>query len=362
MSLTPRRRVRLHHPHSRIGASPGTLNPPEGAEPTTVSVMAWGPDALVEQDEVDLPLLQELRAAHPVVWVTVNGLGDLDRLVALGDTLGFHKLSLEDMLNVGQRPKLDDYEAHLYGVTRLPLAGEILQTQQVSLFVGDGFLVSVFEKPSDVLDGVRERIRAGRPVLRGSGVDYLVYAVLDAVVDSYFPLLEQFGQELFELETNVLDNPRKKQIGRLYELKRDLVTLRRYVPPLRDLIQSLLNPGNDRLTKQTRTFMGDCLDHARHAADVVESLAGHADSLIDLYMNLVNLRMNEVMKVLTVISTLFIPLSFIAGLYGMNFDPGISKWNMPELGWAFGYPYALGLMATCSGGMLIWFARKGWFK
>lgn len=362
MSLKPRRRVRLHQRHARVGSSPGTLHPPEGAEPTTMSVMAWGPEALVERDEADLALLQELRAAHPVVWITVTGLADLERLVDLGEALGFHKLSLEDMLNVGQRPKLDDYEVHLYGVTRLPLDGEILQTQQVSLFVGDGYLVSVFEKPTDVLEGVRERIRAGRPLLRGGGVDYLVYAVLDAVVDSYFPLLEKFGQELFELETDVLDNPRKQQISRLYELKRDLVTLRRYVPPMRDLIQSLLIPENSRLSKQTRTFMGDCLDHARHAGDVVESHAGHADSLIDLYMNLVNLRMNEIMKVLTVISTVFIPLSFLAGLYGMNFDPEASAWNMPELGWKFGYPYVLVLMAVCSGGMLAWFAKKGWFR
>ncbi|MCB1184150.1 magnesium/cobalt transporter CorA [bacterium] len=362
MSLTPRRRIPLHQSHARVGASPGTLNSPDGAGPTSVSAMAWGPGELVEHDDIDVAGLAELRAAHPVVWVTINGLGDLDRLVRLGDALGFHKLALEDMLNVGQRPKLDHYEVHLYGVARVPHQGEVLQTQQVSLFVDDGLLVTVFEKDSDVLDGVRERARNGRPLIRNSGVDYLLYAVTDAVVDSYFPLLERFGQSLFDMETGVLDNPRKQHIGKLYELKRDLVTLRRYAVPLRDVVEGLMKPDLDLLKPQTRTFMKDCVDHARHAADVVENQAGHVDSLIDLYMNLVNLRMNEVMKVLTVISTLFIPLSFIAGLYGMNFDPAISAWNMPELGWKFGYPYALGLMVLCSAGLVAWFYRKGWFR
>jgi magnesium transporter len=363
MSLTQRRRVRLHQPHARIGAPPGTLQAPDGAlTPIAISAMAWNADELEERDALDLAELPALRQKFPVVWITVTGLGEVDRLNALGEILGFHKLALEDTLNVSQRPKLDEYEDHLYGVARLPFVGRVLQTQQVSLFLADGVLVTILERPTEALDGIRERIRNGRPALRGNGVDYLTYAVLDTMVDAYFPVLDAYAQELFDLEASVLDNPAKEQISRLYELKRDLVTLRRYVPPLRDLVEAMASPANSRLTTSTRTFMRDCMDHARQAVEIVESGAGHADSLIDLYMSLVNLRMNDVMKVLTVISTLFIPLSFIAGLYGMNFDPEVSGWNMPELGWRFGYPYAIGMMALCAVGMLTWFRRKGWLR
>lgn len=363
MKRTPtRKRIPLFHAHTPVGSSPGTLNQVANALPTSVEVIAYGPETMVEAVVDDLATLAAHREQYPVVWINVVGLAGLETLTALGEFFDLHRLAMEDALNVTQRPKLDVYESHQYAVARVPVSEVVLQTEQLSMFVGQNFLVTVVENPTKFFDSVRERIRAGRPRLRQGGVDYLTYALLDALVDSYFPLLERFSQQLFDLENELLSDPRRHHLYQLHEIKRDLTTLRRYVPPLRDLITAMMRPDNPFLKDKTRIFMADCHDHAQHAVELVESQGSIAGDLINLYLNLVSQRMNEVMKVLTIIATIFIPLSFIAGVYGMNFNPGVSAWNMPELSWRFGYPFALGVMAVCGGGMLAWFIRKGWFR
>jgi len=338
------------------------LRVPPGASPSRVHVMAYGPEALDEHDVKNLDEFPHLLKKHPVVWINVEGLGTLDTLQTLADQLGLHRLAMEDVLNTSQRPKVDDYPDHQYVVARMPVANQHLVTEQLSVFLGQNYIVTFQEQPGDCLDAIRTRIRNGRPRLREGGPDYLLYAILDALVDSYFPVLEHVGDTLEDLETDILQRPAQHHIEELYSLKRDLVTLRRYMAPLRDLNAQLLRPDNNLLQDTTRVYMRDCYDHSVNALGLVESYRDIASGLMELYLSMVSHRMNEVMKVLTIIATVFIPLSFIAGLYGMNFDPHASRWNMPELAWPWGYPMALGVMALVAGGMLLYFRRKGWFR
>jgi len=357
-----RRRVSVVRPDAVVAAPPGTLKAPPGSGESHVSVIAYGPDDIFESDPVDLATLPELMKTSAVVWVNVVGLGSLDVLTKLGDLFKLHRLALEDVLNIPQRPKVDEYGEHQFIVARMPVAAEHLETEQLSIFVGGNFVITFQERPGDCFDMIRSRLRDNRPRIRSGGSDYLMYSVLDALVDSYFPLLEYVGTTLDRIDAEIHENAEKHHIKQLHSLKRDLVTLRRYVWPLRELNSSLLRPDNTLVREKTRVYMRDCYDHSVQALDLVDSYRDLASGLMDLYLSIVSHRMNEVMKVLTIIATLFIPLSFIAGIYGMNFDPGVSRWNMPELGWAFGYPFALGLMALCTGGLLMYFWKKGWFR
>ena len=327
-----------------------------------MSVLAFGPERHVEEQIVDLERVRALRAEFPVTWINVDGLGTVEVLEKLEEILGLHRLALEDVLNIPQRPKVDDYGDHQYIVVRMPVSLENTETEQLSLFLGKNFVLTVQERPGDCFGPVRDRIFGGRPRIRDSGPDYLAYAILDAVVDAYFPPLEAVGQRLEELELEVLENPDRHRVRELHDIKHDLVTLRRFVWPLREVNSALLHPENNYLTEKTRLFMRDCYDHTVHALDLVESYRDVASGLLDLYLSMQSQRMNEVMKVLTIIATIFIPLSFIAGLYGMNFDSGVSRWNMPELSWAYGYVFALGVMAVTAAGMVFYFWRRGWFR
>jgi magnesium transporter len=244
----------------------------------------------------------------------------------------------------------------------MPTSTRVVETEQLSIFLGKGFVITFQERPGDCFEGIRQRLRDGRPQIRTGGADYLVYSILDALVDAYFPLLELVGTQLDELETRIHEHPVNRNIQELHSVKRDLVTLRRLLWPLRELNSTLLRPEYPFLSEQTRLFMRDAYGHSVHALDVVDSYRDIAAGLVDLYLSMVSQRMNEIMKVLTIITTLFIPLSFIAGIDGMNFDPDASPWNMPELRWRWGYPATLGIMLLSAVGMLLYFRRKGWFK
>ncbi len=341
---------------------PGTLRAPEGAISSSFDVVAYNKERCVEVDGADVDQMLALMDEGLLVWANVIGLGTVELIEELGERLELHRLALEDTLHIPQRPKLDDYETHEYLVARMPVSTHTLETEQLSVFLAKGFVLTVQEQPGDCFDGIRERIRAGRVRIRESGTDYLFYAVLDAVVDAYFPLLESIGDELEELEDSVTTDQGQDPLHDLTRLKRDLVILRRYLRPLRELTTVLIREDSTFLTPKSRVFMRDCHDHAAYAVDLSESYRDIAAGLLDLHLSLAGQRMNEVMKVLTIIATIFIPLSFFAGLYGMNFDPSASKWNMPELSWAYGYPAALGLMLACAVGMIGFFWKRGWFK
>jgi len=308
----------------------------------------------------DVDAVRELRKRHAVVWLNVDGLGDAATVQRVGEVFGLHNLALEDVLNVGQRPKVEDYSDHIFLVTRMPRPDTTAETEQVTLFVGKGFLVTFQETPGDCLESVRERIRQGRPRLREGGADYLAYAVLDTIVDSYFPLLGEVGDQLEALEARILSDPEPEVISRLHDLKRDLTAIRRVILPIRESLTALVRDESPLVSDSTRLYFRDCLDHSFQLIELVESNRDIASGLLDLHLTMMSNRMNEVMKVLTIIATIFIPLGFIAGLYGMNFDPSVSRWNMPELSWKFGYFFALGVMATVAAAMVMYFRRRKW--
>jgi magnesium transporter len=323
-------------------------------------VFAYGPEQLTDRPLADVSEIPSLRATNPVTWVNVDGLGDEAVLRGLGEMFELHRLALEDVVNVHQRPKVERYGEVYFVVIRMPRGATPLETEQVSLFLGKEFVLTFQEAVGDCLDPVRQRLRQGGPRLRQGGPDYLAYALIDALVDAYFPLLEHYAEILEHLEEDILQRPAQSSVSRLHAVKRDLMTLRREVWPLRELLSTLTREETTLVTDATRLYMRDCYDHAVQLLELVESFRDLASGLMDLYLSGVSNRMNEVMKVLTIIATIFIPLSFIAGLYGMNFNPERSRWNMPELGWRFGYPFALGLMAAVTVAMLVYFRRKGW--
>lgn len=357
-----RKRISIIRPDAAVAESPGTLSVHPDAVASQISVLAYGPQDLVAEDVCDVARLKELAASSNVVWVKVEGLGSLETLTPLAKHFGLHGLALEDVLNIPQRTKIDEYDDHQYIVARMPVADKHLQTEQISIFLGQNFVVTFQERPGDCFEGVRKRLRDGRPRLREGGPDYLVYALLDAVVDAYFPLLEYVGSRLDDLDVTIHENPEQHHLQELHSLKHDLVTLRRYLRPLRELNASLLRQDSTVLSASTRIYMRDCYDHSVHALELVESYATIGSGLMDLYLSLASQRMNEIMKVLTIVATIFIPLSFIAGIYGMNFDRAVSRWNMPELGWTWGYPFALGLMTACAVAMTVYCWKKGWFR
>ena len=342
------------------GTAPGTLVADPGASQPTIQLIAYGPGSFEEVAIKEIQDLEPLIDKHPVAWINVVGLANLDLIRSLGEMFDLHGLALEDVVNVHQRPKVEEYADHLFIVTRMIEGGAPPTTEQVSMFLGERFLLTFQETPGDCFEPVRERLRKGRGQIRGRLADYLAYALIDAVIDGYFPVLEACGDRLDALEDEVMARPSEGQARRVHEIKRELLVLRRTIWPHREMLNGLTRESSPNITDQTRLYLRDCYDHTIQLMDIVETYREIATGLVDVYLSSVNARMNEVMKVLTIIATIFIPLSFITGLYGMNFDDTASPWNMPELKWYWGYPAVLGLMAAAAFGMLYYFYRKGW--
>lgn len=345
---------------TKPGAEPGMVKPHPSSPKPVLHVIAFGADKVVER-ELDSPSqVAEFLGKWPVTWLNVDGLGDEAVVRQLGELFGLHRLALEDVINVHQRAKVEQYGDHLFAVLRMVDVGQELGTEQLSLFLGRGFVLTFQENEGDCFDPVRERIRKGLGYIRQRGSDYLTYTLIDAVLDNYFPTLEQSGDVLDELERRVLRRPEKEIVEQLYAIKKDLLVLRRAVWPMRDAVGSLLRDTTNMVTHETQVYLRDCYDHVVQIMDMLENLRDLASSLVELHMLGVNNRMNEVMKVLTIITSIFIPLSFITGIYGMNFHTERSPWNMPELEWYFGYPLALAMMVCVAVGQVMFFRRKGW--
>jgi magnesium transporter len=345
------------------GTAPGVLVADPGASPTTIHAIAFGPDgdgtAFVERRDATAAELPVLRAASSTVWVDVVGLADHDEIQAVARQFGLHPLVVEDVVNTHQRPKAEDYEDQLFIVFRMLAPDAAMEGEQVSMVVGHGYVVTFQERPGDSFEPVRARLRHGKGRMRWLGADYLAYALLDAAIDGYFPILESFGETIDQLETNVLANPEPRLAEQVHTLKRDLLMLRRAVWPLRELLSTLYREESTLIAESTRPYLRDAYDHVIQLMDIIETFREVASGLLDAYLSSQSARLNEVMKVLTIIATIFIPMSFVASLYGMNFDTS-SPWNMPELEWRLGYPLALALMAAIGIGFLWWFRHKGW--
>lgn len=356
LSATPgprRRRIARVTP----GTPPGTLAPPDSAAPARISVLTWTRDGATFRDAagIDAALAGVLPGA--ITWINVDGLGDVGVLTRLGERFGLHPLALEDVFNVPQRPKVERYDKHMFIVMRtMRLAGGGIEEEQVSLFFGPDWLVTVQERSDgDCFQPVREAIRAGRGRAREAGADYVAYLLLDAVVDAYFPVIEHFGERMQALESAAIDDATEAVLVDMQRMRHELLALRRAVWPMREEIAILQRDESGLVTAETRVFLRDVYDHAVQALEIVESLRETAVSVMEVYLSVQNRRLNEVMKVLTVIATIFIPLTFIASIYGMNFA------HMPELSWRYGYAWALGLMAVTAGGMIAYFKRRGWW-
>jgi magnesium transporter len=344
------------------GTMPGTLSPPPGALPSQVRRIAYDEHEMLEHDVRDLSSLSDRERAYAVTWVDVTGLGTTDTIRAVGERFGLHPLALEDVVHTHQRPKVEEYPSGLYLAVRVPhaYADGTLELEQVSIFLGKDYVVTFQEREGDCFEPVRERLRRSRGKLRRSGPDYLAYALIDAVVDSFFPHIETYGDTLDELQDRILETPDSVLVPQIHGIRRDLLAIRRTVWPLRDALSTLVREEYAAIGGETRLYLRDVNDHTVQLVELTELHREVASGLLDIYLSSMSNRMNEVMKVLTIIATIFIPLSFVASIYGMNFERGASAWNMPELGWAYGYPFALGLMASIAIALLAFFRRRGW--
>ena len=296
--------------------------------------------------------------ASTVTWIDVNSVHQVELVAKLGECFSLHPLVVEDILNTDQRPKLEDYGEYLFIVFRaFSCNGGLcpMETEQISLILGPNYVISFQEKESTVFDKILERIRTGKGRTVKSGADYLAYSLLDTIVDNYFIVLEHLGERMEALEDTLVANPASQTLREIHLLKRDLISIRRSVWPLREVLNNMQREGTILITETTRVYLRDVYDHAIHAIDTLETFRDMISGMLDIYLSSASNRLNEVMKVLTIIATIFIPLTFIVGVYGMNFR------FMPELRWRWGYPAVLLLMAGISVYMLYFFKKKKWF-
>lgn len=363
------RRDDAHPDHNRVIA-PGTVPglegfadrhtpPPPGIIKYTVH--DYGPESLnvFKTDDLDALCNQPIPENVGVRWINVDGLHPyvVQQFV---DAHGYHTLAAEDTLHVPQRPKAESYDDHLFVVVRMMrLHGEHLSAEQVSLFLKDNLLVTFQEDAGehhagDVWEPVRQRLTVKDSRIRRSGADYLMYALLDAVVDHCFPVLERFGDILEELEPVVIEDPSPKLIAHIYGIKRELAMLRRVLWPTRETINVLMNETTREITPETKLFLRDVQEHCVQLVEIIETFRDMTSSLTDLHMSAVGNRMNEVMKFLTIMGTIFIPITFLAGIYGMNFDV------IPETKYEHAYPIFWGVCIVITAALLGWFYRKGW--
>lgn len=351
----PRKRRRLLS--TAVGASPHELNVGEDAEPTRSIVCTYD---RVRFDQQSMAVAQALALpAGGVRWIDVVGHADLDALRALAGHYGMHPLALEDVVNAGQRPKFEIQDDRVF-IVLTPTHPETGEREQIALFFGQGFVLSFRSRDGIWFEPVRMRLEAGRGRIRERGADYLAYALVDAIIDQYFPLVERLSDQLDTIEDAVHDG-NDGALPDLHALRRRLRQLRMALWPTRDALAQLLRQDVPCIEADTLPYFRDCHDHALRLADLVETLRDGAMTLFEVHLAVAGQRLNEIMKILTLIATVFMPLSFLVGLYGMNFERN-SPYNMPELGWRFGYPTLLGVMALIAGGLLFFFWKRGWLR
>jgi len=292
-----------------------------------------------------------------VTWIDICGVHDVDQVSRIGNHYGLHPLVLEDIVDTSQRPKLEDFEDYLFVVLKMLYFDpeeETIISEQVSLVLGKDFVISFQEQEGDVFGPVRDRIRRSKGRIRKAGADYLAYSLIDAIVDNYFSILESFGEDIEHIEEDLAKDPKSSTLHIIHILKRDAIRLRKSVWPLREVVGTLQRGGSPLISDTTGVYLHDVYDHIIQVIDTTESFRDMVSGMLDIYLSSVSNRMNEVMKVLTIFAAIFIPLTFIAGIYGMNFK------YMPELEWRWAYFGVLGLMAVVAGTLLIFFKRQKW--
>lgn len=350
---------RYHSP----GTAPGTLVPRPGpAQRMSIDLIDYN-ETGVEEHHLDAPdQCQPFLQRDSRTWIQMNGDVTPEVLKNLAQVFNLHDLALEDVLNVGQRSKLELYDDQIFVITQMPVyTGNRLELVQISLFMGENYLICLCPLADDPFEPVRKRVhQAENRRFSSRSIDYLLYALLDVVIDAGFPVLEQLGDQLEDLETELLERPDQQPLSSIHRLKRELLILRRVLWPQREVINSLMRGDTRFIHSDTAVYFRDCHDHSVQIIELLESFRDMATSMLDIYLSSVSQRTNETMRVLTIIATIFIPLTFIAGVYGMNFHNAASPWAMPELGWYWGYPLAWMLMITLAAGMVWFFKRRKW--
>jgi magnesium transporter len=344
---------------AHVGLPPGSL-PPTGPVSVRTVAIRYGEDSFESFEAPDLSRLADALTPEQVTWIDVQGIPDAETMKRFEELFGFHPLALEDVAHAVQRAKVDRYPNELFIVCRMPTGAHDGTTEQLGIFLRQGLVVTFQDRiEGDCLGPVRARVeqRAGR--IRSAGADFLAYSILDAVVDSYFPLLDAATDELDVLEESVLSSTHDTGFSAMFAFKRRAVELRRAVWPLRDVVTELSRGGESLIQPETQVFLRDCSDHTYQIIDLIESHRERASVLVELQLSMVSNRMNEVMKLLTIISTIFIPMSFLASLYGMNFNTALPG-NMPELGKPYGYVAVVLVMAASVVVQLIYYYSKGW--
>jgi len=341
----------------KTGLPPGTLVHIGEKKPDKVAITAFNYAGTRCDERQDLsPDVLAPSTDESVTWVDIGGVHRMDILESFGKQFQLHPLLLEDIANTDQRPKLDDYENRLFLVMKMLSVTDRheIVVEQVSLVLGPNFVLSFQENGADVFTSVRDRLRGGKGRLRQTGADYLLYALIDAIVDQYFEVLEALSEKIEALQDLVVSDPKPETLHKIHNLKRQLLFLRRAVWPLREAANSLSRSECPFLQESTKIFFRDVYDHVIQIVDTIETLREMVSTSLDIYLSSISYRLNTVMKVLTIITTIFMPLTFIVGIYGMNFE------HMPELKWEWGYPLVLGLMVAIMIAMLGFFKHKKW--
>jgi magnesium transporter len=348
------------------GSLPGTIAISEEAKTPKIELIDYNRDDFICLAEINPTDSAAYLDTESVSWVDIAGLGDKAVLTQLAAVFSLHPLILEDIVNVPQRPKIEDRQEQLVVITQmanLKPQTEGFWLEQVSFVLGNHYLLTVQEEPErDCFEPIRDRLKRNRGIIRQQKADYLLYALWDAIIDGYFPILEAYGEKIELLEDRVIQKCSDRTLAQVYRIRRELLALRRGIWSQRDALNSLIREGHPLIGDRTMPYLKDCYDHTVQIIDTIETYRELASGLIDIYLSAVNNKMNEVMKLLTVVSSIFIPLTFIAGVYGMNFNPDASPWNMPELNWYWGYPFCLGVMFAIALFLVIYFWRRGWFN
>jgi magnesium transporter len=358
--LKEQRALRRKANRSPVGAAPGTLTAHPHAEPTELNLTLVGNGRSEFHENVSFDVVAKRRGEFPLVWLDCVGLGNVELIERVGKLFGLHRLALEDAVNTGQRPKADFYDAH--GFVVLSMIDEIKsgRMEQISLAFGKNFVVTFQERKGDPFEPVRHRIKRNSPICERGG-DYLAYTLIDAIVDSYFPVVENMGDLIDKMEDAVFaERGGDRRIKELHMLRRGVSGVKRSLWPLRDAMAGLTRAESPLVTAETKLYFNDTLDHAIRLIEMVETYRDMLTGLIEIDISMAQARTNDVISFLTIISSIFIPLTFVAGIWGMNFDPKASPYNMPELETYYGYPLALLFMAVLGGGIFAYFKWRKW--
>jgi magnesium transporter len=346
-----------------IGLPPGSLVHigEKKTDKVKITILDYDENTILEKEIEKVEDCFSYKNKKTITWVNVDGLHEVDVVEKIGTCYGLHPLVMEDIVNTGQRPKIEDFDNYIYFVLKmLHQPRDEIIAEQVSIIIGQNFVLSFQESEGDVFNAIRERIRNAKGRIRKKGADYLAYTLIDAIVDNYYVTLERFGEIIEGMEEEVVSEPTPRTLQTIHDLKREMIFLRKSVWPLREVINNIQRSESKLIQHTTEIYLRDVYDHTIQVIDTVETYRDMISGMLDVYLSSISNRMNEVMKVLTIFAAIFIPLTFIAGVYGMNFNPAASPFNMPELGWNWGYPFALFLMLVVGLVMVIYFRKKSW--